>query len=410
MESKKELKIVLTKLKTTIDHFNYKSETKRKYQIAISNFSIFIESYNKEDSMEGIIEGYLITIQNKQYSENYKNLQLRIVRMMQEIITTGSLDGFKTNRKNKICIINSDFNYLFEESIIYLDFDITTSSARIYSQVIRKFCNMVFEEGLIFFSELNTLTLNKIVQGFTKTNPGSMNQVIASLRKFLGFLYSKDLCIEFKMNSLVYKVPKISRRIPCFTRDEVQKLLNCCNQLTELDCRIRAVIMIAVTTGLRACDIATLKRKDIDWKNSTIALRQNKTGKYIKLPLLVETGNAIAKYLIYFRGNITTNNDAVFLQHCRVTLPINSGTIKSQFVRLCNKARIENKSGRSFHSLRRSVATWLSEGDIDPHAIAMFLGHSTFSSINKYIASNPKMARCTLSFDEIPLLSEVYHD
>ena len=237
-----------------------------------------------------------------------------------------------------------------------------------------------------------------------------MNQVIASLRRFLGFLYSKDLCIEFKMNSLVYKVPKISRRIPCFTRDEVQKLLNCCNQQTELDCRIRAVIMIAVTTGLRACDIATLKRKDIDWKNSTIALRQNKTGKYIKLPLLVETGNAIAKYLIYFRGNITTNNDAVFLQHCRVTLPINSGTIKSQFVRLCNKARIENKSGRSFHSLRRSVATWLSEGDIDPHAIAMFLGHSTFSSINKYIASNPKMARCTLSFDEIPLLSEVYHD
>jgi len=226
MESKKELKIALTKLKTTINHFNYKSETKRMYGIAISNFSIFIESYNKEDSMEVIIEGYLIKIQNKKYSENYKNLQLRIVRMMQEIITSGSLDEFKTNRKNKICIINSDFNYLFKESIIYLNFDITTSSARIYSQVIRKFCNMVFEEGLILFSELNILTLNKIVQCFTKTNPGSMNQVITSLRRFLGFLYSKGLCIEFKMNPSVYKVPKISRRIPCFTRDEVKKWLN----------------------------------------------------------------------------------------------------------------------------------------------------------------------------------------
>lgn len=109
MESKKELKIALTKLKTTINHFNYKSETKRMYGIAISNFSIFIESYNKEDSMEVIIEGYLIKIQNKKYSENYKNLQLRIVRMMQEIITSGSLDEFKTNRKNKICIINVNF-------------------------------------------------------------------------------------------------------------------------------------------------------------------------------------------------------------------------------------------------------------------------------------------------------------
>jgi integrase len=237
-----------------------------------------------------------------------------------------------------------------------------------------------------------------------------MNQVINSLRKFLEFLYSKGLCKEFKMDSSVYKVPKSSKNIPCFTKEEVKKILNYCNQQNEMSCRIRAIIMIAVTTGLRACDIATLKRNDIDWENSTIALKQNKTNKYIKLPLLVQTGNAIAKYLINYRYYITINNDAVFLQNSRAPIPINSGTIKSHFTRLCDKAGIKKISGRNFHSLRRSVATWLSEEDIDPHSIAIFLGHSTFGSINRYISTNPKMARCTLSFDEIPLLSEVYHE
>jgi hypothetical protein len=56
------------------------------------------------------------------------------------------------------------------------------------------------------------------------------------------------------------------------------------------------------------------------------------------------------------------------------------------------------------------AATWLSEIDMDPHGISLFLGHSSFSSINKYIATNPKMAKCSLNFEGIPLQSEVYHD
>ncbi|MBK5262177.1 MAG: tyrosine-type recombinase/integrase [Peptostreptococcaceae bacterium] len=52
-------------------------------------------------------------------------------------------------------------------------------------------------------------------------------------------------------------------------------MLDCCNQENEINCRIYAIILIAVTTGLRACDIATLQRQDIDWKNLTIAIRQH---------------------------------------------------------------------------------------------------------------------------------------
>ncbi|MBK5262176.1 MAG: site-specific integrase [Peptostreptococcaceae bacterium] len=91
------------------------------------------------------------------------------------------------------------------------------------------------------------------------------------------------------------------------------------------------------------------------------------------------------------------------------TIPIQGWAISSQFFLLCNSAGIEKKEGRAFHGLRRSAATWLSEVDMEPHEIYLFLGHSSFISVNKYIATNPEMARCTLGFEGIPLKSEVYH-
>jgi|AntAceMinimDraft_17_1070374.scaffolds.fasta_scaffold51033_2 integrase len=410
METKRMIEQALTQLNATICEYNYKPETMRKYGVAISNLSIFLTTYQESGLSGNILEAYEPEIESKHYSKQYQAIQLRIVFLIQGFLETGVIDGAKNNGKPKTSILNQNFRHLFYASIVYLDFGIKITTARVYSQVIRKFCNMLSSEGVIAFSEIDSQTLNTIVQDFTQSCPGSMDQVIRSIRQFLGFLNSKGLCTEFKMDPAVYRVPNRSRTIPCFTKSEVQEMLNCCNQENEMACRIRAIILIAVTTGLRACDIATLKRQDIDWKDSTIAIRQKKTGRRVDLPLLPEVGNAVAKYILCFRGETETQMDEVFLQHTRKTVPIHGGAINSQFWRLCNSAGIEKKEGRGFHGLRRSAATWLSEIDMDPHGISLFLGHSSFSSINKYIATNPKMAKCSLNFEGIPLQSEVYHD
>ena len=408
METKGTIEQALVKLDETVQGYNYSQETKRKYRIAISNLSIYLGTCSESDFAGDMLEAYQSTL-SKQYSNQYQRSQLRIVFLLRGFLATGVFEGERNNGKYKTCISNQNFLLQFNESVTYLDFGNKTTSARVYSQVIRKFCTMLSSDGIVTFPELDIQILNRIVRNFTTTHPGSMDQVIRSLRQFLGFLHVKGLCTEFKMDPAVYRVPKSSRTIPCFTKGEVQELLDCCNQENEMDCRIRAIILIAVTTGLRACDIATLKRQDIDWKNLTIAIQQHKTKKLVNQPLLSETGNAIAKYILCCRGDTGIGMDEVFLQHLRKTVPIQGGAIKSQFRRLCNKAGIEQKAGRGFHGLRRSAATWLSEAGMDPHGISLFLGHSSFSSVNKYIATNPEMARCTLGFEGIPLKSEVYH-
>jgi integrase len=409
METKRTIGQALEQLNGAIQGYNYKLETKRKYGIAISNLSMFLKTCNEPDFVGDMLETYMSAIRSKQYSSQYCLLQQRIVFLIQGYLATGVFEGTRNNCKYKTCISNQAFLFQFDESVTFLDFGTKARSARVYSQVIGKFCNMLSSEGIVAFSELGIRTLNKIVRDFAETRPGSMDHVIRSLRQFLGFLHAKGLCTEFKLDPAVYRVPKRSKTIPCFTKGEVQKLLDCCNRENEMDCRIRAVMLIAVTTGLRACDIVALRRQDLDWSNSTIAIRQHKTKKMISQPLLPETGNAIAKYILCFRGEAAIGTDEVFLQHLRETVPINEEAIRSQFRRLCDNAGIEQKPGRGFHSLRRSAATWLSEADMDPHGIALFLGHSTFTSTSRYIATNPEMARCTLDFVGIPLRSEVYH-
>lgn len=410
MELKRTIEQALVKLDRTVQDYNYTQETKRKYRIAISNLSMYLETCNESDFPGDMLETYQSTLRSKHYSKQYQSSQLRIVFLVRGFLATGVIEGASNNNKHKVSIPNLNFRLQFEESVTYLGLNNKTTTARVYSQVIRKFCTMLSSEGIVTFAEIDVQTLNKLVQDFMETCSGSMGQVIRSIRQFLGFLHAKGLCTEFKMDPSVYRIPNRSKTIPGFTKDEVQKLLDCCNQEKEMDCRIRAIILLAVTTGLRACDIAALKRQDLDWKNSTIAILQHKTGKRVDLPLLPQVGNAVAKYILCFRGQTGAEMDEIFLQHTRKTVPIKASAICAQFFRLCNKAGIDRKEGRGFHGMRRSAATWLSEAGMDPHGISLFLGHSSFSSINKYIATNPEMARCSLGFEGIPLKSEVYHD
>lgn len=409
METERTIVRALAKLDSTLPGLNYKPETVRKYGIAVANLTRFAKSSNGSPNAGDLLERYESAVRHRGYSERYRTSQLRIVFMVRELLATGDFDCRRNNCKQAINLKDQVFRRSFEESIACLGFEAKTSKARIYSQVVRRFCNMLSSEGVVAFSEIDGAVLNKTVCLFAKTNPGSMNQVVSSLRRFLGFLHSEGLCPEYKLDPSVYRIPNRSKMAPCFTRKEIQRLLDCCNRHNGMDRRIHAIVMIAVTTGLRACDIAALKRNDIDWRNSTVRIRQRKTGRLIEQPLLPETGNAIARYILHFRGDTDAGIDEVFLQHCGKTVPIRGGTIRSQFHRLCTRAGIERKAGKGFHSLRRSAATWLSEIDMEPHEIALFLGHSTFGSINRYIATNPEMARCSLGFEGIPLKSEVYH-
>ena len=76
--------------------------------------------------------------------------------------------------------------------------------------------------------------------------------------------------------------------------------------------RDAAIALLALTTGLRACDIVALRLADVDWRGQTIGIVQQKTGNPLTLPLPALVMGGLAGYVLGERPG--SADDHVFLQ------------------------------------------------------------------------------------------------
>src|SRR5271163_742148 len=104
------------------------------------------------------------------------------------------------------------------------------------------------------------------------------------------------------------------------------------------------MVVLAVSTGLRCCDIVALRLDEIDWRRDEIRLVQAKTSRPLVLPLPPLAGNAVAEWILHGRpdcgapevfvrlkaplvklGNSTGSTLSGFRQVLRIALPRRDG-------------------------------------------------------------------------------------
>ena len=159
-------------------------------------------------------------------------------------------------------------------------------------------------------------------------------------------------------------------------------------------------MLLAFDTGLRSVDIRKLCLKDINWKKGLLYLRQSKTGAPLILPLGGKVMNAIADHHRSDDGTVKGPARPMNKRHCT-------------FTSLCDKyfraANVDKIPGRSFHSLRRSFATELSEAGVPLETISQMLGHKSIEEDKPYLSYNrEQIAFCAIGFDEIPVTNGIY--
>jgi integrase len=120
-----------------------------------------------------------------------------------------------------------------------------------------------------------------------------------------------------------------------------------------------------------------------------------------------ETGNAVADYILEGRPK-ETGHIRVFLTSRAPLRPLEPSAINDRLLIICGKASITKLPGRNFHSLRRSVGTFMAASEVPVTTISQVLGHSDCNSADRYISANPVMMSCSLDFTGIPVTSEVY--
>jgi len=176
----------------------------------------------------------------------------------------------------------------------------------------------------------------------------------------------------------------------------------------KITLRDKAIISLAMYTGMRGSDIAKMCVSDIDWRRDKITLTQSKTGAPLTLPLRAVIGNAIFDYIKHERINKEAINNLFVNTHCPdKTLEIRSiGVIATRFLA---KLNIRTSGGeRGVRIFRHYIASKLLENGAQVRIISDILGHLSPESINPYIDADLEHLReCGLSIEMFPLGKEV---
>jgi integrase len=175
-------------------------------------------------------------------------------------------------------------------------------------------------------------------------------------------------------------------------------------QTQKVPLRDKAIILLALRTGLRAVDIVRMKLRDIDWVNDTISIVQSKRGASFKIPLTADVGNALSAYILNERPK--TDNPCIFLRFQAPFRPLSDHSACYALVRRTfHRAGIRlNNERKGIHVMRHSAASRMLSRGVPVTTISSMLGHSNKYSTDVYLSTDEKrMRECVLSLAEIPM-------
>lgn len=270
------------------------------------------------------------------------------------------------------------------------------NSCRSYS---RPFFKWLLSHGYNDLSSVNeSLIKNYLTDCSKRMNNQSLSSTRFHLKSLFALLHEKNVVSNSYEESFAFIIPverKIQKSIP---QSEVATVLESIDRTSSIGKRNYAMIMTALKTGLRQCDIINLKLCDIDWQNGKLNISQSKTGKALTLPLTRDFGEAISDYLLH--GRRKTSSEYVFVSELP---PFSKLSRKAIYFHFNEYRRRCGMSNCSFHGLRRMLGSSMVAGGVRVDMIPDILGHSDLESSRPYIyANHSTMKECSLALDMLP--------
>jgi integrase/recombinase XerD len=260
----------------------------------------------------------------------------------------------------------------------------TVASAR---SAVRQFLFALEDAGITTPSGITSGAVSDAVTASAQRRHGGLSIWLFVVTAFLRHLHDagatgRDLSVSVPSRAAPRRVVREG-----FAAGEVRTLLEATVGDAIIQKRDRAIMTLAAQTGLRAGDLARLQRSDIDWRASEIRLVQAKTGHVLCLPLGVDSGNAIADYLLNYR----TPGDSPSLFVCcagpiRPLGPRTVSAVVTRYMRRCDL--VGRVPRRGAHSFRRGLGTRLLEAEVSIDTLRQVLGHTHIDSARPYLAVN----------------------
>lgn len=268
------------------------------------------------------------------------------------------------------------------------------TSLKVAVSAVRRFLFELEDHNFCSLTDLTSKNVNSCITDFAKHYKGGLNSAMHSVRSFLRFIHDKGITTDDLSKSLPQLI--VSRKIfhEGFTQDELEHLLNMPDRNTPIGKRNYAIMLLAAQSGLRACDIVRLELNNIDWRAMEIRIVQHKTGQPLALPLEIESGNAMADYIL--NGRPKTKLPYMFLCHIGVHRPLDAHSASAMVSKYMKQANIY-AGRRAFHALRRTFGTKLLQNETPMELIQQLLGQTDINSMKPYLSIDEQgLKQCAL--------------
>ena len=188
------------------------------------------------------------------------------------------------------------------------DFRKTLSDKRLEDETIQSnvravllFLDEAKVKNLKDLTNLSAQSVVKVIVSIMTSRAPSFFKKLGAVRAYLQWLYQHKFISQDLSKCTYLRTPKTQPLIRLFPPEALNKLISNLDDSSDELIQLKAIIHLALFTGLRGVDLARLKVTDLDWKGRTISVEQSKTKVSITLPLTDATAIPLAKYLLEVR-------------------------------------------------------------------------------------------------------------
>ena len=202
------------------------------------------------------------------------------------------------------------------------------------------------------------------------------------LRVFLRYAHRQGLVATDLSKAVewppAYRLADVPRSI---SWAEVGLMLGAVDRRTPCGKRDYAILLLLVTYGLRAREVAALTLDDVDWKRDRLAIPGRKAGHSTAFPLSAVVGEALVDYLRH--GRPPSGDRHVFFRAVAPVRPVSRVAVSACAKHYLLKAGIQVPRPGS-HTLRHTCVQRLVDDGFGFKAIGDFIGHRSPASTEIY--------------------------
>lgn len=269
------------------------------------------------------------------------------------------------------------FDYLRQEK------GLRDATIRNYTHHLRRFAAYLQRIELTDVAHLSPTVLSGFVADYGRTvGWSSLRNCCGQLRVLLRYLFREGVLP--KDLSQVVEAPQTFRLsgIPrSISWQDVQRVLAGVDRRSPTGKRDYAMLLLLVTYGLRAHEVAGLTLDHIDWRNDRLRIPERKAGHSTAYPLSTTVGEAIVDYLEH--GRPQTKHRHVFLRSMAPLVPIGHAAVSARAGHYLREAGVQVPRPGS-HTFRHTCVQRLVDADFTLKVIGDYVGHRSPSSTQIY--------------------------